>query len=343
VVRTVSSCPDALGAQIITPAAVNGHIRRVESYISRCSHPNHIAPRQEFIKRCVASRFIGFIELPLHEFDDGEPEQRIHAISDSKGLWQRFLSWLASFLSQPKPEQKAPSATPLWQEYGPESGNRGEFLKKSLRRQIETALEYPQESVNLGNYRHPLVTEGLNQFLLRRGLQSSTKRIRITHSDGTVGEPFPLFVIKPYKDDWQPARELHVGLISMRHLPLDREVDFYWFTNAEVPARCAGAAAERYCFQASITKLRKLHKQFDGKPVHIYMYHTGFLPAVVGFYRSVATCLEASGDRDPWLRVTPVFGPKDTGESADSSGMPWPMGVTQSQTIGLKHGYAMGI
>lgn len=330
--------PQALGARIIPPDSVKNHVRRIKDYLSRCSHPEKLKARQAFIRSCVGGKLPGFVELPVPGLDDGEPEQHITPVVERESLLKRLLNWIKSFFVQPEPESEAPTARPLWEEYGPESGNRGEFLRSTLNRQIETALHYPRESVNLGNFRHPLVTDALSQFLVRRGGQKTTQRIRITHSDGSTGEPFPLFVVQPYADTWRSVRDLHIGLISMRHLPLDREIDFYWFTNEEVPARGAGAAAERYCFQASLTKLKALHTAYKGQTIRIYMYHTGFLPAVMGFYRSVATVLEESGNRDPWLRVVPVFGPKDTQNPSDSFGQSWPVGIAESQSAGVGNG-----
>ncbi|MCA9068405.1 MAG: hypothetical protein KDA84_05760 [Planctomycetaceae bacterium] len=332
--------PQGLGARIIPPPLVKSHLKKVKAYLAGCTHGEELKHRQLFIKQCVSQNLTGFIELPLFVSEPMVAGLKVDPLPEQVGFFLRLWLWFKNLFDSPVEEElpRAPVVEP-WKDYGEASGDRGQFLRRTLTRQIEAALASPQASVNLGNYRHPLVTDALAQYIVQTQKKQRPKLVHITHSDGSTGEPFPLFVSPPYPDSWKADRTLHVGLISMRHLPLDDEIDFYWFTNLEVPARGAGAEADRYCHQASMRKLEGLRKRYSGERLEIYLYHTGFLPAVTGFYRAVADTLKPAGSSRKsadWLRVVPVFGPKDNPTASDSFGFPWPARLAEHQSCGVE-------
>lgn len=331
--------PQQIGSEIITPDCLPAHLKRVEAYMRGSSHTTQLWKRQNFMRLCRRFGVSGFVEVPQFLCDTTVHDLTVDPLPEEVGLFTRLFRWLVRFFSAPVHEAEAPvkESIDLWKRYSNQP-IRGKVLRETLTQQIELAISKPNCSVNLGAYRHPLVTDALSHYLVKREPRAKPKSIEIVHSDGSTSLPFPLFVAEPLPDSWRPTRELHVGLISMRHLPLDRDIDFYWFTNLEVPSRGAGAEADRFCFERSQQNLSALRKRYPNERLKIYLYHTGFLPAVVGFYRAVAESLKSSSQTAEanWLQVVPVFGPKDTKATTDSFGFPWPATQGESNQSGVE-------
>ena len=100
------------------------------------------------------------------------------------------------------------------------------------------------------------------------------------------------------------AVEIAVALMSMRHLELDPLVDWAWFRNKEVSQTRQLAESDEFCFRYSLDQLEGLRAAYGGRRVRLSMYHTGFEPAALGFYRALALSLRAQRG---WLRVVPHF------------------------------------
>jgi hypothetical protein len=90
----------------------------------------------------------------------------------------------------------------------------------------------------------------------------------------------------------------------MRHLELDPVVDWAWYRNKEVSQTRPLAESDEFCFQHSLKQLAELHAAYAGYVLRLNMYHTGFEPAAIGFYRAVAVTLMRQRG---WLRVVPYY------------------------------------
>jgi hypothetical protein len=114
--------------------------------------------------------------------------------------------------------------------------------------------------------------------------------MRVVYVDGSEATPFPVFgLMAIHNDGARPAiAPLRVALMSMRHLELDPEIDFCWFRNRDVSRTRTLAETDRFCFD---TTLSQLHDSLALGDLEIHLYHTGFEPAVLGFYRGVVQVL----------------------------------------------------
>jgi hypothetical protein len=107
----------------------------------------------------------------------------------------------------------------------------------------------------------------------------------------------------------------------MRHLLLDQYIDMNWYRNVEVPAKDGLAAADEFCFQLSMQQLDELLDTHRGDRLRIYLYHTGYMPAVVGFYRAVVETHISGRYRTGCLQIVPMLQPTKTGFE---KGLAWP-------------------
>ena len=159
-----------------------------------------------------------------------------------------------------------------------------------------------------------------------RQRRARSGKIRIVYSDGSEARPFPLRCIQSGRRDWQPQVEFHAALISMRHLEMDHLVHLNWFTNREVPANTSMGESDEYCYRVALERLRELRTVYSGQRVLLHLYHTGYVPAIVGFYRALVTMLRDEPHhwwrpRPDWLRVLPKLKPTATGYEC---GARWP-------------------
>ncbi|MEI6916300.1 MAG: hypothetical protein WCL39_14290, partial [Armatimonadota bacterium] len=125
------------------------------------------------------------------------------------------------------------------------------------------------------------------------------------YADGSEAKPFPLRIL-PMNSTHMLANpvEISVALMSMRHLELDPIVDWAWYRNKEVSQTRSLAESDEFCFQHSLKQLAHLQTAYSGCALLLNMYHTGFEPAAIGFYRAVAATLMR---RRGWLRVVPYY------------------------------------
>lgn len=162
---------------------------------------------------------------------------------------------------------------------------RKQALAQILRGQIQEALQRG-EPVTFGNQApHDVITEVLHEFVFVAQPAAQPVMLRVAYSDGSEAAPFPLFClprIKSERDQEVPA--LRVALMSMRHMEMDPEIDFCWFRNREVSRTRTLAETDDFCFDVTLNQLRD---SLQLGPLALHVYHTGFEPAVIGFYRAV--------------------------------------------------------
>ncbi len=155
---------------------------------------------------------------------------------------------------------------------------------------------------------HDVITEVLRE-LQNEAIPSSF--VRLVHMDGSEGAPFPIGArLQPMHT---PTRTLRLGLMSIRHMKADPTVNGYWFRNRLVSVSDRTLAeTEAFCYRDTLARLPELSA---GGIDHIEMLHTGFEPAVIGFYRAV---LNYAGTHQ--FAVTPRY----LHRGGEVAGTPWP-------------------
>ncbi|MDR1383186.1 MAG: hypothetical protein LBJ67_04970 [Planctomycetaceae bacterium] len=174
-----------------------------------------------------------------------------------------------------------------------------------LSLEIEKSLPV-NGKINMSNQPHEVSSTVLGRFLFKNDSKDSGN-IRIVYADGSEAKPFPLrMLVEPTEQTTPELFVLSTALMSMRHLELDSIVDWAWYRNKEVSQTRPLAESDEFCFQYSIKQIEELYKAYEGKPVLLKMYHTGFEPAVIGFYRALVLEL-SSFHRRGWLQVNPYY------------------------------------
>ena len=156
-------------------------------------------------------------------------------------------------------------------------------------------------------------------------------QLRIVHSDSSEGAPFPIGAAAAPREalTWVAARRtIRLGLMSMRHMEADVTVAGYWFRNRLVSVSDRTLAeTEAVCYRDTLAQLERL---VHGDVGHIELLHTGFEPAVIGFYRAVlAFNRERSGEAQ--VLVTPRYL-----HGREVTGTPWvaPAGASEGLLVG---------
>lgn len=203
------------------------------------------------------------------------------------------------------------------------SESRRVKMAQQLRSQIERAL-HTQETVNFSNQPHDITTEVLNDFVYTSE-DVKPKDIRVVYADGSKGETFPIHCLPKFSDEklyrLKSLPPLRIALISMRHLELDRDIDMAWFRNREASQSRTLSEADRFCYEYSMkqfTDLAALSHQSGG--VHLHLYHTGFEPAVIAFYRAFLHTLRHRQNDFPGILIVPHY---YRGDNPYEHGRPW--------------------
>lgn len=191
-----------------------------------------------------------------------------------------------------------------------EDEDRRKKMIRQLRSQIVRASE-SGEVVNFSNQPHDITTEVLHQFVYEIG-RSQPQKIRVVYADGSEGEPFRLQrppIRTPEEIKYlQSLMPIKMALISMRHLELDREVDMAWYRNREASRSRTLSEADNFCFEYSIKQFLELKELSElNNGVHLHLYHTGFEPAVIAFYRAFINCLHAWKNDFPGILIVPQY------------------------------------
>jgi hypothetical protein len=189
-------------------------------------------------------------------------------------------------------------------------GEKGkkQHLLRILISQISEALQN-NEPVSFGNQApHDVIAEVLNHYVfVAEDNPLTPTKLRIAYSDGSEATPFPVLCLHRSIEPNIPqnARPLKVSLMSMRHFELDTEIDFCWFRNREVSKTRTLAETDEFCYNTTLEQLDESLKQ---SAVLIHMFHTGFEPAVIGFYRGVVQKLiELRITNTNPLKIVPLY------------------------------------
>ncbi len=279
-----NSGPERLGASFHTPESVKPHRIAFAQWVKNqgIGELDAVHRRLEFL-RAAEKEGCGVIEIQSGFFvaqqeELGSPGLDADIDADTTSTKQ---SNIPNFLTE---EITVASL---------DKNTRAEW-KVTLQKQIREALK-TGTPVTFGNQApHDVITEVLNELVyLPKGRKPHSVEIRIAYADGSEAEPFPLFCLrKTYVKVSLRKRNpspLRVALMSMRHLEMDSEIDFCWFRNRDVSRTRTLAETDQFCYE---TTLKQLQECLNHGSLFIHLYHTGFEPAVLGFYRAVAHTLQ---------------------------------------------------
>jgi len=290
---------ERLGASFFPPDQITKHRQFFQSWSKEQNLGESQVVKQRLAFFDVAmSAGCGIVELQTSFLPARIDET---ALMQLKGISQKNEDQ-AQFIDIPKFE-----ISELDREIFGEKGKK-QHLLKILIGQIQDALR-KNEPVSFGNQApNDVITEALNHFVFVSGDRSITPtKLRIAYSDGSEAEPFPVLCLQRLPDIALEtvSRPLRVSLMSMRHFELDPEIDFCWFRNREVSRTRTLAETDSFCFNNTISQLDDCMKQGN---LYIELFHTGFEPAIIGFYRGVAQkLLQLRNSKTPSLRVIPLY------------------------------------
>ena len=293
--------PASLGTSIFPPGDLASLFDEVKRYLDRKRDwPEPIRRvvecRQRFIRRAIGAR-CGLVEI--QQVLDNELPRTAIAVP------------LQPIAASATISSSTPAPVPIVKE--PLTASRRMQMVYRLQNDITEALT-SGSTVNMSNQPHEVSTEVLSQFVRKLSDSDPDCLIRIIYADGSEARPFPVRVLPVKSPTGNSDVTLKVALMSMRHLQLDKLVDFAWYRNVEVSQARALAESDDFCFEYSLQQLRLLASAFKGRHVTISMYHTGFEPASVGFYRALTAALMKSCQygvdwtpATPWIRVLPHY------------------------------------
>ncbi len=287
-----------LAHSAVAPEKIPDYVQELERFIHTCvEEPDqHRLDERRRVVEALEGKRCGFVELSLTRLDD------------SKALPLPALrnDGLTGKSSPPNEYAHTTRAT--------SARNLESRLLERLR-----AAAHGTGPVQLGKMPHSVVTEALNRLTNEGGVAHS---LCVLHEDGSLAPELTL-QLPPAALTNIPDHTLRVSLMSMRHLALDAEVDWAWYRNIEVSRARTLAESDEFCTAHSIGLFRELA---SAGPCRIALYHTGFMPAILGFYRSLIRAWQ----EDLAIVVHPQYfcGP----EKGFCPGTPWP------QTEGAHHG-----
>ncbi len=290
---------DRLGASFFPPDQVSSHLQRFAKWAQEqgLSSTRVVQQRLAFLDQ-AAKTGCGVMELQT-TFLPASIDQA--QIAQYRGSVQADAQ-TSAYIEVPKFE-----VTTLDRELFGEKGKK-QHLLRILIGQMEEALRN-NEPVSFGNQApHDVITEALNHFVFVPAERPLTPaNLRVAYSDGSEAEPFPVLCLHqlPESSVEPGASQLRVSLMSMRHFELDPEIDLCWFRNREVSQTRTLAETDAFCYNATLNQIEESLKQGS---VYLQMFHTGFEPAVLGFYRGlVQMLLKLRTKKAPSLHVFPFY------------------------------------
>lgn len=324
-----------IGATIFSPQEIKNHLQVFENEANKYGYQHYpsIQHRIWYLKTRVLKNGCGLVEFPdsMSMSYQNELQQIQHGI-DGRNWWEKLWDqFIQLFHEKPKPAMSAENRRKIaqanitslstandWQRYQ-QSENRGKIMRDRLRDQIRDAI-LVGTPVKLMDQRQNIVTAILQEFIHKNKIQKPIE-IPVVYNDGREARPFPLHYLSKLPDGWQPTKEYHFALISMRHLPLDKYIDMNWYRNSEIPAKEGMVASDEYCYQTSISQLTELLKVNKDHRIRIHLYHTGYMPAIMGFYRAVVSTPSLPDYRPGCLQIIPKLQPEG---GSFTEGSPWP-------------------
>lgn len=194
-----------------------------------------------------------------------------------------------------------------------------EAVRERFEHRLATALSdpsSPEAALYPSGVANPILTEGVRNIVDAAGGQR-TSQLPVRYRDGSEAPPFPirLFVMS----DQLPAgvRVLRFSLMSVRHVELDTIVNGAWLRNSKISQPRPLGMTDSIAFETTREQLLALDPRI---PTHLYLYQTGFEPAIIGFYRALALHLR---DHPKSISVTPCY---YRGEGKFDEGRPWSRG-----------------
>lgn len=142
------------------------------------------------------------------------------------------------------------------------------------------------------------LTDLLHEFVFSAGPEHS---VPVVYADGSPGPDF-IFGGLTVDTSRLIRRSLALSLLSIRHMEMDGTTSGSWFRNADVSRGVPHGDIDADATERSSAQLRQLLG--TGEPAEVCLYLTGFIPAAMAFYRSVADVLRREGGV---VRVRPMF------------------------------------
>jgi hypothetical protein len=278
-----------LGSSVIPPKELKTHAEEIDRFASTLTNHPHLqrlAKARAEIVRSIAHAGAGIVEIG-EELDNQDvpppPERPVPKIAPVQNQWEKDPQPLTA-----KGRKK---------------------MAERFRLSLEQSLPIGGK-VNLSDQPHEISTEVLSEFLFANE-ERKAGQVRVFYADGSEARPFPLCALPkpsvttiPKIESAEGITELKLALMSMRHLELDPFVERAWYRNKEVSVTRPLAESDEFCFQYSLRELAEIREVYHGHQVLIRMFHTGFEPAAVGFYRAVAVELKSQRGS---LRVLPHY------------------------------------
>lgn len=165
--------------------------------------------------------------------------------------------------------------------------------------------------------------------------------VKITYSDGAEGKPFPLFSLSVIKEPEGKFFTYPVGLVSLRHMKFDKDIERSLIRNREIQLKDTSADQEDIAYRRTYEHIEEFlkflngkikekeaslglqallirenslkDKQWDGLALHIFQ-STGLEAASVGAYRAI---VELIGKYRGRLIVVPTIKPGEVYEKAE--------------------------
>src|SRR5579875_474758 len=190
---------------------------------------------------------------------------------------------------------------------------REQNMRLVMRQRIQEAIDAARAgrfaAIDFSGQSHNTIADALHEFVyVNEDEQPAPVSVHVLYGDSSRGKPFPLQCLRRRYNGYAPLLRsvppLRVALISMRHLEMDSLVDMAWLLNKDLPKAPPLAEVDHFSYR---TTKRQLQEALRYGPLKIHLYHTGFQPAVVGFYRALVEELLARQNQPPVLEVTPYY------------------------------------
>ena len=138
----------------------------------------------------------------------------------------------------------------------------------------------------------------LHEFVFSNTL---AHEVGVVYADGSSG-PDIIFGGLAADASVPIRRSMSVSLMSIRHMKMDATTHGSWFRNVDLSRRVPHGAIDADATYRSARQFEEL--SIRGEPIDLRVHLTGFVPALMAFYRSLTEVLR----RDPYaVRVRPQF------------------------------------
>jgi|GEM_PF-2762667 len=293
---------------IFSPNELRDHVLQYRQALKErdCFHQRDHKHRLWFIENRLLRNGLGLIEFTDTLVYDTNKRARL----DGRPLWRKIIALIGKSKVDANKECgsknrfasiQIPEPPDDWRHFG-EKKDRGTLIAQRMRTQVEQALS-KGKPIDLGAQRHNMAIPILNDYVHKESGSVRTDAPTI-YGAGQSGKPFPLRCLNFLPPEWAPDLTVHVGLMSMRHLDIDRYIDRYWFLNTEIQ-NIGFSEADHQCTTISLALFEELLGVYSGRKLQVHLYHTGYPPAILGFYRALTLTLASGRWPDGCLQVVP--------------------------------------